>query len=187
MADKIPTISESALTNNGSRTVIHAVLAPGATTFPPHHTLFSEKFTLLAGSITVYTSPDMTEESFQAKALEIGESAIVPAGQLHNFLVGDEETTNEVTFEPGNCDFERAILIMKGTQGDDIYQQHGDLTPENVIYMAVMSELLNATALGQTKELLDGLYKTKGAEIEALKWKLVQKYASAERMWEGVR
>lgn len=47
-ADKIPTIVESALSNNNTRTVLTGELAPGATTFPHFHILFSETFTLLA-------------------------------------------------------------------------------------------------------------------------------------------
>jgi quercetin dioxygenase-like cupin family protein len=112
MLDKIPTITESALSNNGARAVLHAILAREATTYPHYHTLFSETFTLLGGSMTVYASPDLLETSFQAKELQIGESVTVSPGQLHKVLIGDEETTNKVTFEPGALDFERAMLIM---------------------------------------------------------------------------
>lgn len=186
-ADKIPTITESALSNDNARTVLHATLAPGATTFPHYHTLFSETFTLLTGSMTVYTSPDMTEASFEAKALKIGESITVPAGQLHNFLVGEEETTNKVVFEPGSLDFERAMLIMRGTQKDGIYQEHGSPTEDNMIYMSMMGELLNATAVGATKGMLDGLYASKGNEIQKTKMELVSRYASEEQMRNSVR
>ena len=186
-ADKIPTITESALSNKNARTVLHATLAPGATTFPHYHTLFSETFTLLSGSMIVYTSPDMTEASFQAKNLEIGESVTVPSGQLHNFLVGNGETTNKVTFEPGNLDFERAMMIMRGTQRDGIYQEHGIQTVENAIYMAVMGELLNASAVGETKGMLDGLYAFKGDEIRAKKGELVARYASDEQMQSNTK
>lgn len=181
-ADKIPTITESALSNNNVRTVLHCVLAPGTTTFPHYHTLFSETFTLITGSLTVYTSPDMSEASFQAKALKIGEPVTVPPGRLHNFLVGDKETTSKVIFEPGNLDFERAMMIMRGTQRDHIYQEHNSPTEENTVYMAVMGELLNATAVGETKAMLDGLYAIKGDEIQAKKKELLGKYASDEQM-----
>lgn len=45
-ADKV---SESALSNNDKRTVLTAILAPGATTFSHYHTLFFDTFTLLKG------------------------------------------------------------------------------------------------------------------------------------------
>lgn len=87
-ADKVPSITESALSNDNKRTVLHAVLGPGATTYPHYHTLFSETFTLHKGPLTVYTSPDMSEASLEAKTLEVGESVTVPPKQLHYFLVG---------------------------------------------------------------------------------------------------
>ena len=180
--DKIPTITESTLSNENARTVLHALLAPGATTFPHYHTLFSETFTLLTGSMTVFTSPDMTETALEAKVLQIGESITVPPGQLHNFLVGDEETTNQVTFEPGNLDFERAMLIMRGMQSDRVYQEHGNPAEANPVYMAVMGELLNAGVVGEMKEMMSGLYASRGDEIQAMKRELLVKYASDEQM-----
>ncbi|KAI1615160.1 hypothetical protein EDD37DRAFT_649839 [Exophiala viscosa] len=181
-ADKIPTIIESALSNENARTVVLGDLAPAATTFPHYHNLFSETFTILAGSMTIYTSPDMTEASFEATVLAIGESITVPPGQLHNFLVGDEGASSKVTFEPGNLDFERAMLIIRGTQRDNLYQEHASMTEENAIYMAVMGELLNAGAVGELKAMMDGLYATKGDEIRGKRRELIAKYASDEQM-----
>jgi quercetin dioxygenase-like cupin family protein len=186
-ADKIPTIIESALSNNNIRTVLSADLAPSATTFPHYHTLFSETFTLLSGSLTVFISPDQTVESFQLHALEIGQSLTVPPLQLHNFLAGPAGASTRMTFTPGNLDFERAMLIMAGTQRDGIYQEHVSQTAENAIYMAVMGELLNASAVGEVKGGLDGLYAMKGKEIEVLKRELVERYASEEMMRESVK
>jgi quercetin dioxygenase-like cupin family protein len=185
--DKIPTITESALSNEHTRTIIHGTLAPGATTFPHYHTLFSETFTLLTGSMTIYTSPDLDTASFQAHLLAPGESFTVPPLQLHNFLVGDEETTSRVTFEPGNLDFERGMLIMAGTQRDGIYQGHFSQAEDNAVYMAVMGELLNATAVGETKVGLDKLYADRGEEVHAMKRKLVARYASEKHMRDDVK
>lgn len=186
MPDKIPTVTESALSNNGARTVIHAILAPGATTYSHYHTLFSETFTLLSGSMSVYTSPDQSESSFQSKELKIGESVTVAPGQLHKFLIGEEETTNKVIFEPGTLDFERAILVMRGTQRDGIYQEFSSQTEDNAIFMAVMGELLNAFPVGEMKPILDGLYQVKGEAIAAKKKELVGKYASDEQLREAL-
>jgi quercetin dioxygenase-like cupin family protein len=68
-ADKVPSIIESALSNNNKRTVLHAVLGPGATTYPHYHSLFSETFTVHTGNLTVYTSPDMCEASYKPRTL----------------------------------------------------------------------------------------------------------------------
>lgn len=176
-ADKVPSITESALSNDNKRTVLHAVMEPGATTYPHYHTLFSETFTLQKGSLTVYTSPDMSEASIEAKSLKVGESVTVPPKQLHYFLVGEEEAIVTVTFEPGALDFERAMLIMRGTQRDGIYQGYSDF-----IFMAVLGELTNSTGVGEAKKMLDGLYATKGDEIQAKKMELLAKYASDDQM-----
>jgi hypothetical protein len=136
--------------------------------------------------MTVYTSPDLLESSFQAKELQIGESVTVQPGQLHKFLVGDEETTNKVTFEPGALDFERAMLIMRGTQRDGVYQEFSSQTADNAIFMAVLEELLNAFPTREVKEMLDGLRKAKRKEIEAKKKELVGKYASDKQMREAL-
>ncbi|KAJ9494477.1 hypothetical protein H2202_010091 [Exophiala xenobiotica] len=176
-ADKVPSITESALSNNNKRTVLHAVLGPGATTYPHYHTLFSETFTVHTGNLTVYTSPDMCEASLQAKHLDVGASVTVVPKQLHYFLVGEEEVTVTMTFEPGALDFERAVLIMRGTQSDGTYQGYNDF-----IFMAVLGELTNSTGVGEAKELLDGLYASSKDEIKAKKAELLGKYASDEHL-----
>ena len=185
-ADKVPSITESALSNNNKRTVLTAILAPGATAFPHYHTLFSETFTLLKGSLTVYTSPDMSEASLEAKTLQIGESVTIPPGKLHKFLVGEEEATNIVTLEPGSLDFERAMLIMRGTQRDGIYQEFGNPDENNLMFMAVLAELTNSNAIGEVKEMLDRLYASRGDEIQAKKMELLGKYASDEQLRQSI-
>jgi quercetin dioxygenase-like cupin family protein len=176
-ADKVPSITESALSNDNKRTVLHAVLGPGATTYPHYHTLFSETFTLLKGPLAVYTSPDMSEASLEAKTLEVGESVTVPPKQLHYFLVGEGEVTVTMTFEPGALDFERAMLIMRGTQRDGIYQGYNDF-----VFMAVLGELTNSTGVGEAKKMLDELYASRRDEIQAKKTELLEKYASDEQL-----
>jgi len=58
-ADKVPTIIESSLTNGGKQTVVEAELATGARAPAHYHTDFTEAFTLLSGSMTVWTSNDL--------------------------------------------------------------------------------------------------------------------------------
>src|ERR1700761_701816 len=110
-ADKVPTIVESAQSNGNRRTVLSATLATGATAPPHYHTQFSETFKLVKGTLAVYMSPDMSEETLAAHALAIGESVTVPPGTLHTFRVSDEEAVTATTFEPRPLNFERAMLI----------------------------------------------------------------------------
>ena len=176
-ADKVPSIIESALSNDNKRTVLHATLAPGATTFPHYHTLFSETFRLDKGSLTVYKSTDMSEASLEAKVLGLDESVTVSPKQLHYFLVEGAEATVTMTFKPGALDFERAILIMRGTQRDGTYQGYNDL-----IFMALLAELTDSTGVGDTKKVLDELYESRSDEIQGKKRQLLEKYASDEQL-----
>lgn len=185
MADKVPSIVTSSLSNNNERTVLSAILAPGTTTPPHFHTLFSETFTLVSGTLTLYTSPDGKEESLKAHELQTGESLTVPIGQLHTFKVGNIETKTTTTFEPGNLGFERAMLIMRGTQRDGTYQEFGEATEDNMLFLAVLSDLTNTNQVGAVKAHVDELYKTKGDEIAAKKKELLEKYATEEQLRRG--
>jgi len=186
-ADKVPWISESALSNDGRRTILDSFLGPGATTPPHYHTLFSETFTLLEGSLTIFTSPNMDEASLESRELQIGESATIPPNLLHTFRAGDDgKTKNRVLFEPGTLGFEQLVLIMRGTQRDGIYQEFGKPTEENLMFLAVISELGDTHHVGELKNMMDKLYASKGDEIRALKKALVEKYASDEHLRRGM-
>lgn len=185
MADKVPSIVTSALSNNGERTVLSSILAPGATTPAHFHTLFAETFTLVSGSLTLYTSPDGKEESLQARELQAGESLTVPIGQLHMFKVGDVAANTTTTFEPGNLGFERAMLIMRGTQRDGTYQEFGVANEDNMMFLAILSELTNTNQVGAVKAHMDQLYAAKGKEIAAKKKELLEKYATEEQLQRG--
>jgi quercetin dioxygenase-like cupin family protein len=184
-ADKVPSIVISALSNNNERTVLSAILTSGTTTPPHYHTLFSETFALASGSLTLYTSPDGKEESLEAHELQIGESLTVPIGQLHTFKVGSTVTKITTTFEPGSLGFERAMLIMRGTQRDGTYQEFGVATEDNILFLAVLSELTNTNQVGAVKAHMDELYRTKGDEIAAKKEELLEKYATEEQLKRG--
>lgn len=185
MADKVPSIATSALSNNNERTVLSAILGPGATTPPHYHNLFAETFTLVSGSLTISTSPDGKEESLKAHELQVGESVTVPIGQLHTFLVGDVEAKTLTTLEPGNLGFERAMLIMRGTQRDGTYQEFGVANEDNMLFLAVLSELTDTNQVGGVKAHMDQLYAAKGDAIASKKKELLEKYATEEHLKRG--
>jgi quercetin dioxygenase-like cupin family protein len=184
-ADKVPSIVTSALSNNNQRTVLSAILGPGATTPPHYHTDFAETFSLVSGSLTLLTSPDGQEDTLQEHKLEVGESLTVPIGQVHTFKVGDVESKVTTTFEPGSLGFERAMLIMRGTQRDGTYQAFGEANENNMLFLAVLSELTNTNPVGATKAHIDALYEAKGAEIATKKKELLEKYATEEQLKRG--
>ena len=183
--DRRVKITESCTQNSNARTVLETILQPQETVFAHYHTLFAETFTLLSGSITVYQNPstnNFNESTLnqRAKALTLNESNTVPPNTLHKYLVGEEPTTIRVTLEPGNLDFERAMLIMEGTQREGTYKSFvgaGEEAEEAQIFKAVIVGLTNAYCVGEEKERLDGLLWRKGELVKETKETLLRAYA----------
>ncbi|EXJ67636.1 uncharacterized protein A1O5_08982 [Cladophialophora psammophila CBS 110553] len=179
-ADKVPTIVESSLTNGGKRTVIDADLAPGAKAPSHYHTDFTETFTLVSGSMTVWSSEDMNEESLKPIELKVGKAVSVPPNTLHKFLV-NEQSRVHVVMSPGTIGFEKMILIMRGTQADGVYTQFSSpVTESGATFFSVLGDLTNTLYIGEAKARIDALVAAKGSEIETAKQELVAKYASDE-------
>ncbi|KIW93771.1 uncharacterized protein Z519_05086 [Cladophialophora bantiana CBS 173.52] len=176
--DKIPTIVESSLTNGGKRTVIDTDLAPGSKAPSHYHADFTETFTLVSGSMTVWTSEDMNEESLKPIEPEVGKAVSVPPNTLHKFLV-NEQSQVHVVMSPGTIGFEKMILIMRGTQTDGVYTQFSSpVTESGATFFSVLGDLTNTLFVGEAKARLDALAATKGSEIETVKQELIAKYAS---------
>ncbi|KAL6246634.1 hypothetical protein RBB50_006873 [Rhinocladiella similis] len=185
-ADKIPTIIESSLTNNGKRTVVVSDLAPGAAAPPHYHTDFTETFTLVSGGMTVFLSPDMDEANLKPVVLEVGKPVTVPLNTLHSFVVPNKFTHVNVVFQPGTIGFEKTILIMRGLQADNVYTDFSSVNSETgAMFYAVMSDLTNTVFVGKARTDLDQLQGAKGHEIEATRQELVAKYASENHLQQA--
>ena len=74
---------------------------------------------------------------------------------------------------------------MRGTQRDGTYQEFGVATEDNILFLAVLSELTNTNQVGAVKAHMDELYRTKGDEIAAKKEELLEKYATEEQLKRG--
>jgi quercetin dioxygenase-like cupin family protein len=184
-ADKVPTIIESSLTNGGKRTVVESDLAPGAQAPPHYHTDFTEAFTLLSGSMTVWTSDDFNEENLKPIELEIGKEVPVPPRTLHKFLVNDKCQV-KVVFTPGTIGFERTLLLMRGLQRDGIYDQFSSPTSDKgATFYSILGELTNTVFVGEAKTRLDAFQAANKVEIETTKQELVQKYASDQHLQQA--
>jgi quercetin dioxygenase-like cupin family protein len=181
-ADKVPTIVESALSNGGKRTLVDSELAKGAHAPPHFHKDFQESFTLISGSMTVWTSEDMNEEGLKPIELEVGKTVHVPPNTLHKFLVNEQSRINCV-FTPGMIGFERILLIMRGTQEDGLYQQFSTPHTENgAMFYSILADLTNSHFVGEAKTRLDAFQAANGPEIEKTKAELIAKYASDEHL-----
>ncbi|KIX99587.1 uncharacterized protein Z520_04220 [Fonsecaea multimorphosa CBS 102226] len=181
-ADKFPTVVESALTNGGKRTVIDSDLATGAAAPSHYHTDFTEEFTLVSGSMTVWTAEDLDEANFKPLELEVGKPVSVPPNTLHKFLVNEPSRVHCV-MTPGTIGFERMILIMRGTAEDGVYKQFS--SPESdsgATFYSVLGDLTNTLYVGNAKARLEALIAAKGSEVEAVKQELIAKYATDEHL-----
>lgn len=187
MADKVPTVIESGLLNGGKRSVLDSELGPGSTTFPHYHTLFTETFKLVSGSISVIVAPEGVKdaEAMKTYPLKIGEAMTVPKSTGHTFLAGEEGCRVLAIFEPASVDFERVGLIMRGLQEDGGYSSWGGgPTEANALLVSVLTELTNTyPLLDKDSEMMA---KQDKEAHEKFKKHLIEKYATDEMIKAAV-
>ncbi|EHK39621.1 uncharacterized protein TrAtP1_006882 [Trichoderma atroviride] len=187
MADKIPTVVESGLLNGGKRSVLDSELGPGSTTFPHYHTLFTENFKLLSGSLSVVVAPEGVKEvdAMKKYELKVGESMTVPKSTAHTFVAGEEGCRCLVTFEPATVNFERVGLIMLGLQADSEYSSWGGgPTEANALMVSVLTELTDSyPLLDKDNEMLQ---KQDKEAHEKFKKHLIEKYATDDMIKAAV-
>lgn len=122
--------------------------------------------------VYVHDTPDLDALEASAKSLEIGKHATIPPGKYHKYKCGDEPTVLRAIVTPGDRDFERLVMIMNGLAEDGELEALSD----SVVLMAVVMDLADAHLIGPAGEMLDGMKKEKGVEIEELKEKLLRRY-----------
>jgi quercetin dioxygenase-like cupin family protein len=126
------TFLETAEESGGTRTLIQVELAPGGGNAPHRHMSYAEHFEVLEGRLTV-TLDDVEHH------LDAGESAVAPAGTMHNF---HNPTTGTVVFRvelrPGHRGFERALQAGYGLAADG--RTRADGTPKSLYELAVLLE-----------------------------------------------
>lgn len=187
MADKIPTVIESGLLNGGKRSVLDSELGPGSTTFPHYHTLFTENFKLLSGSLSIVVAPEGVKEvdAMKKYELKVGEAMTVPKFTAHTFVAGEEGCRCLVTFEPATVNFERVGLIITGLQADSEYSSWGGgPTEANALMVSVLTELTDSYALlDKDSEMLQ---KQDKEAQEKFKKHLIEKYATDDMIKAAV-
>lgn len=171
MMDKVPEILESANDNNGLRTIIKTVIAPGATVVSHYHTLFTETFEVLEGEIDVWNGDSKI-------TLTVGQSATIAKTIIHHYQVGVKETIVKLTFIPGNIDVERAMKIIKGLQQDGFNTQMNPTDKDGLVFIAIIADLTHSNTIGDTKKELDKLYESEGSKVEQVKTELLEKYSN---------
>lgn len=136
-------ILESAGTDGASVSVLEMSISPGTGTPAHAHHQFAETFTVLAGELSVTVNG-------QTHLLHAGESATVDPGMTHGF----QNTTTDmchirVRIEPGNVNFESAMLIYYGLMRDGRANRSG--TPKHPGDLALFLHLSDSNLVGAAR------------------------------------
>jgi hypothetical protein len=181
-------LEESTTQNNGARTIFIEHITPGTSVPPHYHSLFSETFDLISGSVSVYSTdkPDLEALNASEQQLEIGRKVTVEPGRYHMYRVGssgEEETVLRVIVAPGDSNFERMLMILNGLARDGKIEELSD----SAMLMAVVMDLSDAHIIGPVKDMLDGVKREKETEILELKRDLLRKYDTEEALQDLLR
>lgn len=131
----------SADTNKDS--VLEMNILPGEKTPWHYHTLFSETFEILNGSLEV-------GKDNHIHPLKQGDIAIINPGEKHYYHnVSKEECILKVTLHPGNKNFENSLFILKGLAKNGLASAAG--TPKNFSDLALFIYLNNSKMVGFQK------------------------------------
>lgn len=123
--------------------VIELNILPGEKTPWHYHTLFSETFTVLKGSLQVGKGKDIL-------VLQQGEEATVNPGENHYYHnISNEECIVTTTIDPGNKNFEDALFILKGLANDGLASSAG--TPKKFSDLVLFVYLSNSRMTGFQK------------------------------------
>lgn len=134
-------IIQSADTNKES--VIEFNINPNEKTPWHYHTLFSETFELLKGTLEVGLNN-------QVHQLKKGDIVTVKPNVKHYFNnISKDECLIKVTVSPGNKNFENALLILKGLAKDGLASAAG--TPKKLSDLALFIYLNNSKMVGLQK------------------------------------
>lgn len=129
--------------SNHQNSLIKFNILPGEKTPWHFHTLFSETFHVIDGSLTVGKNNTTT-------TLVAGDQITIEAGCKHFFKNNSKEICNlQVTISPGNLQFEQALLISKGLAKDGLVSAAG--TPKRLEDLALFIYLNNSRMVGLQK------------------------------------
>jgi len=118
-------------------------ILPGEKTPWHYHTLFSETFEILKGTLEVGKGKDIHH-------LKQGDIATIEPNEKHYYHnVSEEECIITATLNPGNKNFEAALFILKGLANDGLVSASG--IPEKLSDLALFIYLNNSRMVGLQK------------------------------------
>jgi quercetin dioxygenase-like cupin family protein len=131
----------SADTNKVS--IIEFSIIPDEKTPWHYHTLFSETFEVINGTLEVGLNN-------QVSLLKKGDMVTIKPNEKHYFHnVSSEDCLIKVMVSPGNKNFENALLISKGLAKDGLASAAG--TPKKIADLALFVYLNNSKMVGLQK------------------------------------
>lgn len=123
--------------------VIEFKIISGEKTPWHYHTLFSETFEVLNGTLEVGLNNCVYQ-------LEKGDRVTIKPNEKHYFHnISNNECLIQVTVSPGNKNFENALLISKGLAKDGLASTAG--TPKKLADLALFVYLNNSKMVGLQK------------------------------------
>jgi quercetin dioxygenase-like cupin family protein len=123
--------------------VIEFNIIPNEKTPWHYHTLFSETFEVLNGTLEVGLNN-------KVNWLKKGDSVTIKPNEKHYFHnISDADCLIKVTINPGNKNFENALLISKGLAKDGLASAAG--TPKKLADLALFLYLNNSRMIGLQK------------------------------------
>ena len=125
------------------QSIVELNILPGEKTPWHYHSLFSETFTVLKGTLEVGKGKAVMQ-------LNEGDVATIDANENHYYHnVSDEECIITTTIDPGNRNFEHALFILKGLANDGLATQAG--TPKKFTDLCLFVYLSNSRMAGFQK------------------------------------
>jgi quercetin dioxygenase-like cupin family protein len=132
---------QSADTHTSS--VLELNILPGEKTPWHYHTLFSETFEILKGTLEVGVGKEIHR-------LKQGDTATIKPNEKHYYHnISQEECIIKATLNPGNKNFENSLLILKGLAKDCLASAAG--TPRRFSDLALFVYLNNSKMVGIQK------------------------------------
>jgi quercetin dioxygenase-like cupin family protein len=129
--------------DNDKLSVMELDILPGEKTPRHYHTLFSETFEVLVGTLEVGKGKNIHH-------LKPGESAIIRPNEPHYYHnVSGEACVIRVTLDPGNKNFENALFTLKGLAKNSLASAAG--TPRKFTDLVLFIYLSNSKMIGFQK------------------------------------
>jgi quercetin dioxygenase-like cupin family protein len=155
--------------DSDNTSVLELNILPGEKTPWHFHTLFSETFAVLKGTLEVGKGKDILW-------LKQGDVAAIEPNEKHYYHnVSNEPCIVTTTIDPGNKNFETALFILKGLANEGLATHAG--TPKKFTNLVLFVYLSNSRMVGFQK-LAEPVFKffAKAAIKKGYLEELLQKY-----------